>query len=257
MSIAGTVLPMKSRSCGTRRGNLINGTTTGDRVFDQPAPGIRQAMPDEMTIPVDGGQVIGADVAGEPSSGIVVFAHGSGSSRHSPRNRYVAEVLQAAGFETVLLDLLTDEEETRDIRTREHRFDIDLLTRRVLQAMSWLREVGRDKPVGLFGASTGAAAALRAAAAEPDQAKAVVSRGGRPDLAAEALSDVVAPTLLIVGGNDPEVLELNRSALAELNDESSVEVVPDAGHLFEEAGKLDEVARLATSWFRDWLSSPR
>lgn len=211
-------------------------------------------MVTEVSIPVGRDQMITADVAGEPSLGIVLFAHGSGSSRLSPRNRHVAEVLQEAGLQTVLLDLLTAEEDRRDMRTREHRFDIDLLTRRVLEAMEWLGAEGRNEPVGLFGASTGAAAALRAAATEPEEVKAVVSRGGRPDLAGDALSDVTAPTLLIVGGNDREVIELNERALIDLNDESSLEIVAEAGHLFEEPGKLDEVAGLATSWFRDRLA---
>lgn len=209
---------------------------------------------EEVTIPVRPHQFIQADIAGDADIGIVVFVHGSGSSRHSPRNRHVAEVLQGAGFRTVLLDLLTEDEERRDLQTREHRFDIDLLTDRVLEAMAWLRQAGHDEPVGLFGASTGAAAALRAAAAEPSETGAVVSRGGRPDLAGEALSDVRAPTLLIVGGNDPEVLQLNGRALAALDDESSLEVVEGAGHLFEEPGKLDRVAELASDWFRDRLA---
>lgn len=209
---------------------------------------------EEVTIPVRPHQFIQADIAGDADIGIVVFVHGSGSSRHSPRNRHVAEVLQGAGFRTVLLDLLTEDEERRDLQTREHRFDIDLLTDRVLEAMAWLRQAGHDEPVGLFGASTGAAAALRAAAAEPSETGAVVSRGGRPDLAGEALSDVRAPTLLIVGGNDPEVLQLNERALAALDDESSLEVVEGAGHLFEEPGKLDRVAELASDWFRDRLA---
>lgn len=212
-------------------------------------------MIEQVTIPAGRGEVIEADIAGEASVGTVLFAHGSGSSRHSPRNRHVAAVLQDAGLQTVLLDLLTREEERRDMRTREHRFDIDLLTRRVLGAMRWLRERGGDEPLGLFGASTGAAAALRAAAADRDHVDAVVSRGGRPDLAAEALREVEAPTLLIVGGDDHEVLELNRRALAELNERSSLQIVADAGHLFEEVGKLDEVARLAADWFLDWCSS--
>lgn len=209
----------------------------------------------EVTIPVGNDQVIAAEVAGTPSNGIVVFVHGSGSSRHSPRNRHVAEVLQDAGLQTVLLDLLTEDEERRDVRTREHRFDIDLLTRRVLQAVHWLRDQGRDEPLGLFGASTGAAAALIAAALEPEQVEAVVSRGGRPDLAMDHLGSVRGPTLLIVGGNDHQVLELNQRALEQLGEESSLVVVERAGHLFEEPGKLDEVAALASDWFRDRLAT--
>ena len=212
-------------------------------------------MTTEAAIPVDGDDVIRADIVGEPRLGGVVFAHGSGSSRHSPRNRHVAEVLQQAGLKTVLLDLLTDGEEHRDVQTGEHRFDIDLLTGRVLAAVSWLRDNGFDHPLGLFGASTGAAAALRAAATDPDSIGAVVSRGGRPDMAGDALVDVRAPTLLIVGGKDELVLELNRRALASLNEDSSLEVVEGAGHLFEEPGTLDRVAELASRWFRDQLTT--
>lgn len=211
-------------------------------------------MTKETAIPLGGDQVINASVGGEARLGTVVFAHGSGSSRHSPRNRHVAETLQEAGFQTVLLDLLTDSEEQRDLRTREHRFDIDLLTRRVDKAIDWLRERGGAGPIGLFGASTGAAAALRAAAENPEETAAVVSRGGRPDLAGDALDQVIAPTLLIVGGNDPEVLSLNRRALEHLNEKSSLEVVEGATHLFEEPGKLDEVAHLASAWFERHLA---
>lgn len=212
-------------------------------------------MTTEAVIPVGGEDAIRADIAGEPRLGGVVFAHGSGSSRHSPRNRHVAEVLQNTGLQTVLLDLLTEDEEQRDVQTGEHRFDIDLLTDRVLAAVSWLRDNGFDHPLGLFGASTGAAAALRAAAAAPESIGAVVSRGGRPDMAGDALGDVRAPTLLIVGGRDELVLELNKRALAALNDESSLEVVKGAGHLFEEPGTLDRVAELASTWFKDRLAT--
>lgn len=212
-------------------------------------------MVPEVTFEVGQDQVIRADVTGEPRLGTVVFAHGSGSSRHSPRNKQVAEVLQQTGLQTVLVDLLTEDEERRDLQTREHRFDIDLLTDRVLAAVDWLRNEGTDGPVGLFGASTGAAGALRAAAVRPDEIMAVVSRGGRPDMAEGALVGVKAPTLLIVGGDDPQVLELNRKALAILNEESSLEVVPGASHLFEEPGKLDQVADLAAGWFRQHLGA--
>lgn len=204
----------------------------------------------ETEIPIRGNRVIAASVGGEPRLGTVVFAHGSGSSRLSSRNQHVAGTLQRAGFQTLLLDLLTDQEEERDLLTREHRFDIDLLTGRVTQAMEWLENQEDSRTIGLFGASTGAAAALRAAAEKPDSAAAVVSRGGRPDLAGGHLPGVRAPTLLIVGGNDTEVLRLNEQALEELNDESFIEVVPGATHLFEEPGKLDEVADLATGWFQ-------
>lgn len=212
-------------------------------------------MVDEVTIAVGQDQVIQADVGGDARLGTVVFAHGSGSSRRSPRNRQVAEVLQQNGLETVLVDLLTADEERRDLQTREHRFDIDLLTDRVLVAVDWLTAEGAHGSIGLFGASTGAAAALRAAAAKTEKIGAVVSRGGRPDMADRALGEVKAPTLLIVGGNDPQVLQLNEEALAELNDESSLEVVPGASHLFEEPGTLDHVADLAAGWFRAHLGA--
>lgn len=211
-------------------------------------------MAREVTISVGQDQAISADIAGEPRVGTVLFAHGSGSSRHSPRNKQVAEVLRDAGLQTILLDLLTEGEERRDLQTREHRFDIDLLTDRVMAAVDWLWSSGSESPLGIFGASTGAAAALRAAAARPDEIKAVVSRGGRPDMAEGALSEVNAPTLLIVGGDDQQVLQLNQMALEQLNDESSLQVVPGASHLFEEPGTLEQVATLATDWFMLHLS---
>lgn len=212
-------------------------------------------MATEGAIPVDGSQTIQADIAGEATLGGVVFAHGSGSSRHSPRNRQVAETLQKTGFQTVLVDLLTESEELRDNETGEHRFDIDLLTERVLATVAWLRGHGFDGQMGLFGASTGAAAALLAAADNPEEIGAVVSRGGRPDMAGDALPEVTAPTLLLVGGRDDLVLELNRRALAVLNDDSSLEVIEGAGHLFEEPGKLEQVADHASAWFKDRLAS--
>lgn len=181
--------------------------------------------------------------------GIVAFAHGSGSSRHSPRNRYVAQVLQQAGFGTLLFDLLAPEED-RDYRTR---FDIDLLTRRLSLAVRKLEtdHAGGNLPLGLFGASTGAASALRVAATLPDSIAAVVSRGGRPDLAGEAaLQRVRAPTLLIVGSLDVQVLQLNEAACAALTQcKHQIEIVPGATHLFEEPGALEQVAKLAARWF--------
>jgi dienelactone hydrolase len=190
--------------------------------------------------------------------GIVAFAHGSGSSRHSRRNRYVAEVLQGGGLATLLLDLLTPDEEAIDVETMELRFDIDLLAERVAGTVDWLAtNPGTDRlRIGLFGASTGAAAALVAAAARPDLVHAVVSRGGRPDLAAGALARVGAATLLIVGGHDHEVLGLNRAAFAQMTAERKLEVVPGATHLFEEPGTLEEVARLAANWFVKHLRPP-
>jgi putative phosphoribosyl transferase len=188
------------------------------------------------------------------AGGIVVFAHGSGSSRHSPRNKRVAEHLQRAGFATLLLDLLTTHEEQLDLRSRELRFDIGLLGRRLVGAIDWLAaRFGTELPIGLFGASTGAAAALVAAVARADRVAAVVSRGGRPDLAGPALERLTAPTLLIVGALDPQVLELNRRAAERLTCPHRLAVVPGAGHLFEEPGALDEVAGLAGAWFNTHL----
>jgi len=208
-----------------------------------------------VQIPLDGGALEG-DLAVPPGPrGLVVFAHGSGSSRFSPRNRFVAERLQQAGFATLLLDLLTQQEEQEDQRTGRLRFDIPLLTERVLRAVDWVAAHPelRDLRVGLFGASTGAAAALRAAAAAPERVAAVVSRGGRPDLAPEALPRVRAPTLLIVGGADEPVLRLNRQAAALLACRTHLEVIPGAGHLFEEPGALERVAQLAADWFARYL----
>jgi pimeloyl-ACP methyl ester carboxylesterase len=188
-------------------------------------------------------------------SGVVVFSHGSGSGRRSPRNRYVAQELQGAGLGTLLLDLLTSEED----RDYEKRFDIDLLTVRLSDAVRFVRRHGATQllPVGLFGASTGAASALRVAAAMLGDVKAVVSRGGRPDLTGEpALSLVRAPTLLIVGGKDLVVIELNQGAYEQLRCLKEIKIVPGATHLFEEQGTLEEVARLAVEWFVQHLSRP-
>lgn len=192
----------------------------------------------------------------EGARGVVLFAHGSGSSRHSPRNRYVARVLREAGLATLLIDLLTAEEEEVDLRTRHLRFDIGLLARRLVGATGWLRDEPdtRNLNIGYFGASTGAGAALVAAAERPDEVGAVVSRGGRPDLAGEALSRVGAPTLLIVGGNDVPVIAMNEEALERLHAEKRLDIVPGATHLFEEAGALEEVSRLAAGWFGRYLS---
>ena len=192
----------------------------------------------------------------EEARGIVLFAHGSGSSRHSPRNSYVARVLNEAKLATLLVDLLTPDEEAVDLRTAHPRFDIGLLAGRLVGATDWLMQYPdtRDLRIGNFGASTGAAAALVAAAQSPDAVGAVVSRGGRPDLAGLALARVRAPTLLIVGGNDFEVVELNRRALALLRCEKRLEIVPGATHLFEEPGALEEVARLAREWFERYLT---
>src|SRR5437588_1767120 len=185
------------------------------------------------------------------AEGLVVFAHGSGSSRHSPRNRFVAEVLHEAGLATLLMDLLTPEEEAEDLRTRRLRFDVGLLGERVVAALDWLGAEGTVAalPVGAFGASTGAAAALIAAAQSPERIAAVVSRGGRPDLAAGALELVRAPTLLLVGELDVQVIEMNREALERMRAETELVVVPGASHLFEEPGALERVAEAARDWF--------
>jgi dienelactone hydrolase len=190
------------------------------------------------------------------AAGLVVFAHGSGSSRFSRRNRMVADALVAAGFGTLLLDLLTRDEEAVDARTAEYRFDIDRLARRVVYAIDWARaQPGLDVlPVGCFGASTGAAAALIAAAERPERVKAVISRGGRPDLAGAALAHVKAPTLLIVGGDDEPVIELNESAMTRMNAQVELAIIPHATHLFEESGALEKVARLAVDWCHTYLA---
>ena len=198
------------------------------------------------------GVVLDADVTvPEHARGVVVFAHGSGSSRHSPRNRYVAEELQAAGLGTVLADLFTEQEERLDARTRELRFDINLLAGRVIALTDWVSgyEQAAGLPVGLFGASTGAAAALVAAAARPQPIRAVVSRGGRPDLAGDALGLVRAPILLIVGENDEAVIDINRRAMERTATQTQLTIVPGATHLFQEPGTLEQVAGLAKDWF--------
>jgi putative phosphoribosyl transferase len=203
-----------------------------------------------------GEAILDADlVVPDRARGVVLFAHGSGSSRHSPRNRRVAERLHEAGLATVLADLLTEREDQYDAQTAALRFDIDLLAGRMTAIVDWVASGTRtrDLPVGLFGASTGAAAALVAAAERPDRVRAVVSRGGRPDLAGAALARVQAPTLLIVGGRDPLVTELNREAADRLAAPSQIHIVPGATHLFEEPGTLPAVADAAADWFTEHL----
>lgn len=187
--------------------------------------------------------------------GIVVFVHGSGSSRHSPRNQMVASELNQAGQATLLFDLLTAEEEVVDNQTRELRFDIELLTKRLIEVIAFLKKDSRTKglKIGLFGSSTGAAAALKAAGELKQQVSAVVSRGGRPDLAGASLPQVTAATLLIVGGNDTQVIELNDQAYRELGCEKKLEIIEGASHLFEEPGTLAQVSLLAQKWFRKYL----
>ncbi|MDP8977372.1 MAG: dienelactone hydrolase family protein [Actinomycetota bacterium] len=211
------------------------------------APG----QPRAVRVPADDDAVDGDLVRPADACAVVVFAHGSGSSRHSPRNRRVAEGLQRVGLATLLMDLLTAGEEQVDLRTAELRFDIGLLAGRLTAATDWLRSdpATTELPVGYFGASTGAAAALVAAARAPDDVGAVVSRGGRPDLAGDALVDVRAPTLLVVGGRDPQVLDLNRAAMERLPGDKRLEVVDGATHLFEEPGALERVTELAAGWF--------
>jgi putative phosphoribosyl transferase len=213
------------------------------------APG---ATHQNLQIPV-AGVLLAADlgVPRESPRGAVLFAHGSGSGRNSPRNRYVADELNRAGLVTVLADLLTREEEQIDLRTAELRFDIDLLAERVTALADWMAdsEPSADLGIGLFGASTGAAAALIAAASRPSIVQAVVSRGGRPDLADAHLHEVHQPTLLIVGERDSVVIELNRRAMRKLAGETRLVIIPGATHLFEEPGTLELVARLARDWF--------
>lgn len=209
---------------------------------------------DTVTVPAVGVEMTGELTMPAHAAGMVLFAHGSGSSRHSPRNRAVAGRLGAAGFGTLLLDLFTADEDLIDARTAELRFDIGLLTSRLIGAIDWLAAgPGRETTLGLFGASTGAAGALAAAADRPGLVRAVVSRGGRPDLAAAALDRVAVPVLLIVGGRDTTVLELNRQAAARLTAPHEVSVVPGATHLFEEPGALDRVGALAAEWFQRHL----
>ncbi|MBI2186075.1 MAG: dienelactone hydrolase family protein [Acidobacteria bacterium] len=212
---------------------------------------------ESVAIPIGGGRQIEADLeVPDTASGLVVFAHGSGSSRFSSRNRAVARSLQQRGLGTLLLDLLTREEESVDEYTREYRFDIDRLAMRVVMATDWLQQRSnlQKLPIGYFGASTGAAAALMAAAERPSLVRAVVSRGGRPDLAGAALPRVTVPTLLIVGERDEPVIELNEEAKRQMRSARvELTIVPRATHLFEEPGTLDEVQRLAGDWFERHL----
>ena len=192
----------------------------------------------------------------ETAKGIILFAHGSGSSRNSPRNQYVAQELNKAGFSTLLFDLLTPEEESSDQENGKLRFNITFLAERLIDATQWVAQNldMQNLRIGYFGASTGAAAALVAAAQFPDAICAVVSRGGRPDLAESSLSNVQAPTLLIVGEKDAAVIEMNQQALAQLPGEKKLEIVPGASHLFEEPGALEEVAKLVQQWFERYLA---
>lgn len=214
---------------------------------------IKENLEKLIHIPVDSVSLEGALGIPEGAKGLVLFAHGSGSSRHSPRNNYVARVLREGGLGTLLIDLLTEEEDAN----YETRFDIDLLARRLTQTTKWIldQEQTKELTIGYFGASTGAAAALQAAASLGDSIAAVVSRGGRPDLAEPDLNRVQAPTLLIVGGTDDIVIDLNRLAYEKLRNKKKLEIIPGASHLFEEPGTLEEAARLATEWFKENLNN--
>ncbi|WP_405508518.1 dienelactone hydrolase family protein [Streptomyces purpurascens] len=211
-----------------------------------------------VTVPAGGAALTGDLNLPPDARAVVLFAHGSGSSRHSPRNREVAAGLRTAGLGTLLIDLLTEEEERLELRTAELRFDIPLLGRRLVAAIDWLEQWygTQSLPVVLFGASTGAGAALVAAAERPGRVPAVVSRGGRPDLAGDALAAVRAPVLLIVGGRDQHVLRLNEQAARRLNAPHTLHVVPGATHLFEEPGALDRVTEAARQWCDERLSTP-
>jgi putative phosphoribosyl transferase len=204
-----------------------------------------------VRIPIDNVVVEGNLTLPSGTKSMVLFAHGSGSSRFSPRNQYVARAFYAQKIGTLLFDLLTNEEDQEDLETAEYRFNINLLARRLIGATQWLKKDPQTKnlALGYFGASTGAAAALVAAAKLPNDIAAVVSRGGRPDLAADYLPKVVAPTLLLVGGLDIEVIELNRQAMERMSAEKKLVIIPGATHLFEEPGKLEEVAKISADWF--------
>jgi dienelactone hydrolase len=210
----------------------------------------------QVQVMMESGTLEGNLSVPENAGGVVLFAHGSGSSRYSPRNQFVAHVLQEAGFATLLIDLLAVDEEEQDQQTAHLRFDINLLSKRVVDATNWLttQSTTANLKIGYFGASTGAAAALVAATERPLAVGAVVSRGGRPDLAGSSLTQVQAPTLLVVGSKDTQVLELNRMALSLLRSEKQIEVVPGATHLFEEPGAFEKVARLAGDWFKRYLA---
>ena len=203
-------------------------------------PAGRAVLDGDLTIPDD-------------AKGLVLFAHGSGSSRHSPRNQFVAGILNQADLGTLLFDLLTPDEESVDVYTRKHRFDIGLLAERLVYATKWANQQRLDLPIGYFGASTGGGAALVAASELANEVGAVVSRGGRPDLAGAALPEVKASTLLIVGGEDDVVIDLNEQARAQMKCECRIDIVPGATHLFEEPGTLEKVAKLASDWFVKYL----
>ncbi|ODS24526.1 hydrolase [Candidatus Endobugula sertula] len=212
---------------------------------------------EEITIPINNIRLEGHLHIPEKAKGLVIFAHGSGSSRHSSRNRYVAEVLNKRQLGTVLIDLLSAQEEEVDLQTHHLRFDIPLLASRLVGIVNWVTDQDTTKHfnIGYFGSSTGAGAALIAAAKKAEPITAIVSRGGRPDLAGKFLTQVKAPTLLLVGEYDPQVIELNQQALAHLNLQSQLNVIPRATHLFEEPGTLERVAHLAVEWFEQFIET--
>jgi pimeloyl-ACP methyl ester carboxylesterase len=210
-----------------------------------------------VRVPVGGRSLDGELTTPVDAHGVVVFAHGSGSSRQSPRNQFVARALERRRLATVLIDLLTADEEAVDVHTAQYRFDIPMLASRLVTIIDWIggRKETTGLPIGLFGASTGGGAALMAAAERPQDVGAVVSRGGRPDLAGRALNTVSAPTLLIVGGLDTPVIQMNRDAMRQMHGFVQLEVVPGATHLFEEPGALEQVAELAGKWFARYLQA--
>jgi pimeloyl-ACP methyl ester carboxylesterase len=214
----------------------------------------RRTSASEVTIPFPGFQLAGELEISPGAPGVVVFAHGSGSSRHSPRNQYVARILREHSLGTLLFDLLTEAEEREDAYTGHLRFDIGLLAERLARASDWLHQKASHRQLGYFGSSTGGGAALVAAADSDVPVSAIVSRGGRPDLAGAALAEVKAPTLLIVGGDDTTVIELNREALARMRCLKQLHIIPHASHLFEEPGALEKVAALAAGWFARYFS---
>ena len=222
------------------------------KMMTHPRPSAHWMGTRQVVVPSAGAQLPGLLAMPAHPTGLVVCAHGSGSSRHSPRNRAVAKHLVKGGLATLLFDLLTEDEDRSNVQMRSKRFDIELLTERMIGAIDWLasQEPLAHLPLGLFGASTGSAACLRAAAARPQQVRAIVSRGGRPDLAFDVLAAVRSPTLLIVGSNDIDVLELNAWAASHLQTSHAIKVVAGAGHRFDEPGCLEETARLARDWFK-------
>jgi putative phosphoribosyl transferase len=214
-----------------------------------------ESDPMSVRVPIGTQFLLGDLVISAASHGMVLFAHGSGSSRHSPRNQFVARMLERRGLATLLIDLLTPAEESVDDRTAQHRFDLPMLARRLVTIVDWLRRRPETATlsIGLFGASTGGGAALMAAAERPHEIAAVVSRGGRPDLAGQSLTNVTTPTLLIVGGLDAPVIQMNRDAMRLMPGTVKLEIVPGATHLFEERGTLERVAELAAEWFIRYL----